>query len=112
MLIRWCRQMESARTAEKVMIDLMNDPKVSPDAQSFDTLINGYRCCRWMEEKLRVERMYFWLCMMRDRRLQPTEHTAKHFRKMGLHFPAEDGPFWTTDFGMPFDPRRHGRRRR
>jgi hypothetical protein len=56
--------------------------------------------------------MYFWLSKMRDLRLQPSHHTVKHFAKMKLYFPAVDEPFWTTDFGMPFDPLRHGRRRR
>ena len=50
----------------------------------------------------------FWLCKMRDLKLQPDRHTVKHFHKMGLYFPGVDEPFWTTDFGMPFDPRRHG----
>ena len=102
--------------AEKVMQDLMNDRDVSPNTQTFDTLINGYRMLysrgNFRENyQFRAERMYFWLCKMRDLRLQPSHHTVKHFHKMRLYFPAVDGPFWTTDFGMPFDPRRHGRQR-
>ena len=62
--------------------------------------------------KRRAERMYFWLCKMRDCRLQPDPHTVKHFKQMNLYFPAADEPFWTTDFGMPFDPQRHSRRLR
>ena len=58
-----------------------------------------------------AERMYFWLCKMRDFRIKPNHHTVKPFTCMHLYFPAVDEPFWTTDFGMPFDPRRHGCRR-
>ena len=112
----WARSMKRMDKAEKVMSDLMNDRNTSPDARSFDTLINGYRMLysrgNFRENyQFRAERMYFWLCKMRDLRLQPSHHTTEHFRKMGLYFPVVDGPFWTTDFGMPFDPRRHGRQR-
>ena len=106
----WTRSMKQMDKAEKVMRDLMNDRDVSPETRTFDTLINGYRCLCWEHRNWRVERMYFWLCKMRDLRLQPTHHTAKHFHKMDLYFPTKHESFWTTDFGMPFDPRRHGRR--
>ena len=109
----WTRQMRRMDMAEKVVQDLMNDRNVSPDERTFGTLINGYRCL-WSTEwprNWRVDRMYFWLCKMRDRRIQPSHHIVKAFNKMKLYLPAMDEPFWTTDFGMPFDPRRHGRRR-
>ena len=105
----WSREMRRMDMAEKVMHDLRNDHNVSPDTRTFDTLINGYRCLFRENRNWRAARMYFWLCKMRDLRLQPTHHTVKHFTKMGLYFPAVDEPFWTTDFGMLFDPRRHGR---
>jgi len=105
----WARQMKRMDMAEKVMQELTNDHNVSPNTRTFDTLINGYRCLFRENLNWRAERMYFWLCKMRDLRLQPTHHTVKHFTKMGLYFPAVDEPFWTTDFGMLFDPRRHGR---
>ena len=54
---------------------------------------------------------FFWLCRMRDLRIKPTHHLVKTFNQMKIYFPSVDEPFWTTDFGMPFDPRRHGRRR-
>ena len=107
----WSRSMRRMDMSEKVMKDLMNDRNVSPNARTFDALINGYRCLFGKDRNWRAERMYFWLSKMRDLRLQPTHHTAKHFHKMRLYFPGEDEPFWTTDFGMPFDPRRHGHRR-
>ena len=33
----------------------------------------------------------------------------KPFNKMGLYFPSVDGPFWTQDFGMPFNPFKNSR---
>ena len=105
----WSRGMRRMDMAEKVMHDLMNDHNVSPNTRTFDTLINGYNHLLHEDRNWRAERMYFWLCKMRDHRLQPTHHTVKHFTKMDLYFPAVDEPFWTTDFGMLFDPRRHGR---
>ena len=98
--------------AEKLMQDLMNDRDVAPNTRTFNALINGYNHLLHESRKLRAERMYFWLCKMRDLKLQPDRHTVKHFRKINLYFPAVDEPFWTTDFGMPFDPRRHGYHRR
>ena len=103
----WARQMKQMDMAEKVMQELMNDRDVSPNTQTFDALIRGYLYLR-EHRSWRVERMYFWLCKMRDLRLQPNRHTMKHFHKMGLYFPGVDESFWTTDFGMPFDPQRHG----
>ena len=105
----WAREMRRMDMAEKVMQELMNDRNVSPDTQTFDALINGYNHLLHESRKFRAERMYFWLCKMRDLKLQPNRHTVKHFHKMNLYFPAVDESFWTTDFGMPFDPRRHGR---
>eukprot|EP00938_MAST-03A_sp_MAST-3A-sp1_P006124 g6124.t1 len=112
----WSRSMKRMDMAEKVMQDLINDREVSPNTRTLNALINGYRMLyhgRNFREnyQFRAERMYFWLCQIRDLRLQPDPHTVKHFHKMGLYFPAVDEPFWTTDFGMPFDPQRHGRRR-
>jgi hypothetical protein len=106
----WAREMKRMDMAEKVMQDCLNDRDVSPDTQTFDALIRGYLYLRRGDRQYRSERMYFWLCKMRDSNLQPNHHTVKHFHKMNLYFPAVDEPFWTTDFGMPFDPRRHGRR--
>ena len=103
----WAREMKRMDMAEKVMQELMNDRSVSPDTQTFDALIRGYLYLRG-DRKYRSERMYFWLCRMRDLKLQPNRHTVKHFTKMNLYFPAVDESFWTTDFGVPFDPRRHG----
>ena len=111
----WSRSMRRMDMAEKVMQDCLNDRDVSPNERTFGALINGYRMLysgRNFREnyKFRAERMYFWLCKMRDLRIKPNQHTVKPFTKMQLYFPAVDEPFWTTDFGMPFDPRRHGRR--
>ena len=113
----WARQMRRMDMAEKVMQDLINDRDVSPDERTFGALINGYRNLysgRNFHEnyQFRAERMYFWLCKMRDLRIKPSHHLVETFNKMHLYFPAVDEPFWTTDFGMPFDPHRHGRRRR
>ncbi len=110
----WSRQMKRMVMAEKVMQDLMNDPFVSPDHRTFSALLRGYSCLFHKDRNWRAERMYFWLCKMRDLRIKPNHHTIKPFTCMipPLYFPAVDEPFWTTDFGMPFDPRRHGRIRR
>ena len=108
----WARQMKRMDIAEKVMQELMNDRNVSPDERTFGALINGYNFLFNKDRNWRAERMYFWLCKMRDLRIQPSHHLVKTFNKMNLYFPAVDEPFWTTDFGMPFDPRRHGRRNR
>ena len=105
----WAREMKRMDMAEKVMQDLMNDPDVCPNTKTFNALIRGYLYLRG-DRQYRAERMYFWLCKMRDSNLKPDKHTVKHFTRMNLYFPAVDEPFWTTDFGMPFDPRRHGRR--
>ena len=107
----WARSMKRMDMAEKVMQDLMNDRNVSPNDRTFCALIRGYSCLFHGDRNWRAERMYFWLCKMRDLRIQPTHHHVKCFTKMNLYFPAVDEPFWTTDFGMPFDPHRHGRRR-
>ena len=106
----WARQMRRMDMAEKVMQDLMNDRNVSPNERTFCALIKGYGVLFRKNRNWRAERMYFWLCRMRDLRIKPNQHTVKPFTKMQLYFPAVDEPFWTTDFGMPFDPRRHGRR--
>ena len=108
----WCREMKRIDVAEKLMMqDLMNNRDVSPNTRTFNALIRGYLYLR-SNRQYRSERMYFWLCKMRDLKLQPDRHTVKHFHKMGLYFPGVNEPFWTTDFGMPFDPRRHGRHSR
>ncbi|MDC3321073.1 pentatricopeptide repeat-containing protein, partial [bacterium] len=106
----WAREMKRMDKAEEMMSDLMNNPMVSPNTRTFNTLIRGYLyMCG--DRRHREERMYFWLCQMRDFKIQPDPHTAKHFNKMNLYFPSVDGPFWTRDFGMPFDPQRHGHSR-
>ena len=101
----WAREMRRMDMAEKVMQELMNDRNVSPDTQTFDALINGYNHLLHESRKFRAERMYFWLCKMRDCRLQPDPHTVKHFHRMNLYFPGVDEPFW-TNYGLPYDPRR------
>ena len=108
----WSREMGRLDMAEKVMQDLMNDPHVSPDERTFGALINGYNFLFHEDRNWRAERMYFWLCKMRDLSIKPTHHLVKPFNKINLYFPAVDEPFWTSDFGMPFDPLRHGRRHR
>ena len=80
--------------AEKVMQDLMNDRDVSPNERTFCALIRGYSFVYHKSRAWRAERMYFWLCKMRDSHVQPNMHTAKPFFKLGLHFPSVDGPFW------------------
>ena len=92
--------------AEKVMQHLMNDRDVSPDERTFSALIRSFSFVQHQSRAWRAERMYFWLCKMRDFRVQPNMHTAKPFIKLGLHFPSIDGPFW-TDYGVPFNIRRH-----
>ena len=108
----WSREMRRMDKAEKVMQDLMNDRDVSPNERTFCSLIRGYSCLFGKDRNWRAERMYFWLCKMRDMKIKPNHHTVKPFSSMKppLYFPAVGEPFW-TDFGMPFDPRRHGRRR-
>ena len=106
----WARSMRRMDMAEKVMKDLMNDRNVSPNDRTFHALIRGYYFLFHENRNWRTERMYFWLCKMRDMRIKPNQHNAKPFTKMNLYLPAVDEPFWTTDFGMLFDPRRHGRR--
>ena len=105
----WAREMKRMDMAEKVMQDLMNDRDVSPDERTFCALIKGYGVLFRENRNWRAERMYFWLCKMRDLRIKPNQHTVKPFTCMNLYFPGVDEPFWTTDFGMPFNPRRHGR---
>jgi len=112
MISGWARQMKRMDKAEEVMSDLMNNPYVSADDRTFGTLINGYSHLFNEDRNWRAERMYFWLCQMRDFKIKPTPHTVKPFNKMGLYFPSVDGPFWTQDFGMPFDPHRHDQNRR
>ena len=102
----WSRSMGRMDMAEKVMQDLMNDPHVSPCDRTFCALIRGYSFVYPKSRAWRAERMYFWLCKMRDARVQPNMHTAKPFFKLDLHFPSIDGPFW-RDYGVPFDFRRH-----
>ena len=106
----WARSMKRMDKAEEVMSDLMNNPHVSANDRTFGTLINGYSHLFNEDRNWRAERMYFWLCQMRDFKIKPTPHTVKPFNKMNLYFPSVDGPFWTRDFGMPFDPRRHDHR--
>ena len=102
----WARQMRRMDMAEKVMQECLNDPHVSPNERTFCALIRGYSFLHHKSRAWRAERMYFWLCKMRDARVQPNMHTAKPFFKLGLHFPSIDGPFW-RDYGVPFDIRRY-----
>ena len=107
----WARSMRRMDMAENVMQDLMNDRNVSPTRRTFSALLRGYSCLFGGNRNWRAERMYFWLCKMRDLRIKPSHHLVETFNRMKLYFPAVDEPFWTNDFGMPFDPRRHGRQR-
>ena len=107
----WARSMGRMDMAEKVMQDLMSDPHVSPNERTFGALIRGYNFLFDEDRNWRIERMYYWLCRMRDLRIKPNHHIVKIFNQMGIYFPSVDEPFWTTDFGMPFDPRIHGPRR-
>ena len=108
----WSREMKQIDMAEKVMDDLMNDRDVSPNQRTFGALIRGYNFLFHKDRNWRIERMYYWLCRMRDLRIKPNHHIVKPFNQMRIYFPGVDEPFWTTDFGMPFDPHRHGRHRR
>ena len=101
----WAREMKRINMAEKAMQDCLKDPNVSPNERTFSALIKGYSVL-YRDRNWRAERMYFWLCKMRDLRVQPNIHTAKPFFKLHLHFPSIDGPFW-SDYGMPFNIRRH-----
>ena len=97
--------MERMDMAEKVMHDLMNDRDVSPDERTFCALIRGYNFLFHEDRNWRAERMYFWLCKMRDMRIKPSHHLVKTFNQMRIYFPGADEPFW-ENFGMPYDPRR------
>ena len=101
----WARSMGQMDEAEKVMHDLMNDPNVSPEERTFCALIRGYSFLFREDRNRRAERMYYWLCKMRDMKIKPNLHTAKPFSKMNLYFPSYDEPFW-KNYGMPYDPRR------
>ena len=104
----WAREMRRMDMAEKVMQDLMNDRDVSPNKKLSTHSIRGYNHLFHEDRKWRAERMYFWLCKMRDLRIKNHLTTlCENFNQMNLYFPGVDEPFWTTDFGMPFDPRRH-----
>ena len=109
----WARQMRNMKKAEKVMHDLMNDRNVSPDERTFHALLKGYSCLFHEDRNRRAERMYYWLCRMRDMKIKPNQHTMKPFRHMKLYFPSKDEPFW-KNYGVPYDPRRDcfSRRRR
>ena len=101
----WARSMRQMDEAEKVMHDLMNDRNVSPNDRTFHALIRGYNFLFREDRNWRVERMYYWLCRMRDMKIKPNQHTMKPFSKMNLHFPDHNEPFW-KNYGMPYDPRR------
>ena len=97
--------------AEKVMHDLMNDRNVSPNERTFGALLSGYSCLFREDLNWRAERMYYWLCRMRDMKIKPNQHTMKPFSQMNLYFPSYDEPFW-RNYGMPYDPRRDRSSRR
>ena len=101
----WAREMKRMDMAEKVMQELMNDRDVSPDERTFCALIKGYGVLFRENRNWRAERMYFWLCKMRDLRIQPTHHLVKTFNQMRIYFPGIDEPFW-RNYGMSYDPRR------
>ena len=101
----WARSMKNMIKAENVMYDLMNDRNLSPDDRTFHALIRGYNFLFHEDRNMRAERMYYWLCKMRDMKIKPNQHTMKPFSKMNLYFPSYDEPFW-KNYGMPYDPRR------
>ena len=101
----WARQMKRMDMAEKVMQELMNDRDVSPNEKTFGALIRGYNFLFHKDRNWRVERMYYWLCRMRDLRIKPTHHLVKTFNQMRIYFPGIDEPFW-RNYGMSYDPRR------
>ena len=109
----WAREMQQMDKAEKVMHELMNDRNVSPNERTFGALFRGYSCLFREDLNWRAERMYYWLCRMRDMKIKPNRHTSKPFTLKKLHFPGDDEPFW-KNYGMPYDPRRdcNSRRRR
>ena len=102
----WARQMQRMEKAEAVMKELMEYPHAKPDDRTFYTLINGYNFLFHENRHWRADRMYFWLCKMRDLSIKPDSHTAKHFSKMNLYFPSPSSSFW-IDYDMPYDPHKH-----
>ena len=105
MINGWARSMKRMDMAENVMQECLNDPHVSPNERTFCALIRGYSFLHHKSRAWRAERMYFWLCKMRDSRIQPNMHTAKPFFNLGLYFPSVDGPFW-KNYGVPYNPHR------
>jgi pentatricopeptide repeat protein len=101
----WSRSMRRMDMVEKVMQELMNDPCVSPNNRTFCAIFRGYSCLFHENRNWRAERMYYWLCKMRDMKIKPNQHTMKPFSKMNLYFPSYDEPFW-KNYGVPYDPRR------
>ena len=90
----WAREMKQMDMAEKVMQELMNNRDVSPDDRTFCALFRGYSCLFHENRNWRAERMYFWLCKMRDLRIKPNHHAVKPFTCMNLYFPGVDEPVW------------------
>ena len=78
----WARHMRRMDMAENVMQELMNDRNVSPDERTFCALIRGYNFLFDEDRNWRIERMYYWLCRMRDLRIKPNHHIAKTFNQM------------------------------
>ena len=102
----WARSMQRMDKAEAVMKELMEYPHAKPNTRTFDALINGYNHLLHENHSWRADRMYFWLCKMRDLNIKPSHHTAKHFSKMNLHFPSPTSPFW-IDYDVPYDPHKY-----
>ena len=92
----WAREMRQMDEAEKVMQDLMNDRNVSPNNRTFDALLKGYSCLFHEDRNWRAERMYYWLCRMRDMKIKPNQHTKKPFTLQKLHFLAMTNRFGKT----------------
>ena len=106
----WARSMQRMDKAEAVMKELMEYPHAKPNSRTFCTLLRCYSCLFHENQHWRAERMYFWLCKMRDLNIKPNHHTMKPFTQMNLHFPSPQSSFW-IDYDMPYDPHKHGPRR-
>ena len=93
--------------AEKVMEHLLMDRYSRPNNETFCALFRGYMNLKERDHEYRAEMMLFWLCKMRDFKIKPNVEIVKPFTHMKIYFPSVDSSFWTTDFGMPYDPLRH-----
>ena len=103
----WARSMGRMDMAEKVMQDLMNDPDVSPNDRTFQCSHQRLQLpLHGRVENWRAERMYFWLCKMRDLRIKPNHHTVKPFSNWDFTSLVWTNLFGPTTLACHFDPRR------